>query len=549
GVSHDFAVIAADVVAADLDIVGFQEVDKNTTRNGNQDTMAILAEETGYYYGYSKAIDFQGGEYGTGILSRYEIVSYETIALPGPGEGRSMGHAVINVNGTQIDYYNTHLDWSSSAGRANQLAYIKEVFETQTLAILTGDLNTSTPEEYVPSFPLCNFANGLEEQYITNEDGAIDHIISTASTVKQTATGMIDEISNGHSDHNMLWADLEITPGTAALREEDGGFRWYEDGSYVTGWKTVGYDKMYFDPDTGLMVSEGFTDENGSYEFEEFTACGETLYRVPLVIEHEINYPYITNARGQDVTGKLTDGNVGTYIDGDDQSHWYFPPEETPIWYVQNGVLVIGGTGVLEDEGFARFNDEIDTIVVAPQDPTLKFGGDFGVYTGEILSEIRSGAFAGLTNVTKAYIPSNVTLAADAFDAGVTPALYRTAAKTLTVAPATGYGIFNENGKTVLKLSIKDGSNDLVLEEGQKIAVVYTDGEKNNEAGLFFCSALKYSEIQPTYENGQFIFDICAPVGGDQFIPVRQATYIANVYVLNADGSIAAQGSSAQFAI
>ena len=31
----DFAVIAADVVAADIDIVGFQEVDKNTTRNGN----------------------------------------------------------------------------------------------------------------------------------------------------------------------------------------------------------------------------------------------------------------------------------------------------------------------------------------------------------------------------------------------------------------------------------------------------------------------------------------------------------------------------------
>ena len=202
-----------------------------------------------------------------------------------------------------------------------------------------------------------------------------------------------------------------------------------------------------------------------------------------------------------------------------------------------------------EGENFGRFNDEIHTIVVAPQDPMIKYGGDFGVQTGVVLEKIDAGAFTGLTNVTKAYIPLNVVLDADAFDPGVTPTLYRSAAKELTVSPATGYGIFNENDKTVLKLSIKDNGNDLVLEEGQKIVVLYTDGEKNNEGGTFFCSALKYSEIQPTYENGQFIFDICVPVGLDQFIPVRQATYIANVYVLNADGSIAAQGSSAQFAI
>ncbi|MBQ9469068.1 MAG: endonuclease/exonuclease/phosphatase family protein, partial [Clostridia bacterium] len=543
GVAHDFTEIAVDIFDAELDIVGLQEVDKNTTRNGNQDTMAIIAEELGYYYGYSRAIDLQGGEYGTGILSKYPILSYETIALPGPGEGRSLGHAVIDVDGVELDYYNTHLEWSSGEGRRNQLAYIKQIFSEKKLAILTGDLNTSTPEEYVPSFPLCNFANGLENVYKTNEDGAIDHIISTRNRVKQLKTGMIDEISNGHSDHNMLWAELKILPEDA-LRAEDGGFRWYEDGVSLTGWQKIGYDDLYFDPATGLMVSEDFDE----YKFEEFAACGKTLYRTPLYIEKIITYPYITNARGADVTEKLTDGSVGTYIDGDDQSHWYFQPEG-PLWTIQNGVLVIGGIGTYEGGDLGRFNDEIDTIVVAPQDPTIKYGGDFGVKTGVVLEAIASGAFAGLTNVKKAYIPDNVTLADDAFDAGAQVTLYRTAAKALTVAPATGYGIVNEDGKTLLKLSVKDGDEDLTLDGTQKIVVVYTDGEKNNEAGSFFCSALKYSEIQPTYADGVFTFDICAPVGPDQFIPVRQATYIANVYVLNADGSIAAQGSSKQFAI
>ncbi len=127
--------------------------------------------------------------------------------------------------------------------------------------------------------------------------------------------------------------------------------------------------------------------------------------------------------------------------------------------------------------------------------------------------------------------------------------IFRTAAKKLTVAPATGYGLVNEGGKTLLKLTIKDGENDLALGAGQKIAILYTDGEKRNEAGSFFCSTIKYSETQPTYEGGVFTFDICAPDGENQFIPQFELTYIANVYVFNEDGSIAAQGSSEQFAI
>ena len=46
GVAHDFSVIAQDILGAGLDIVGLQEVDKNTTRNGGQDTMAIRAGNT-----------------------------------------------------------------------------------------------------------------------------------------------------------------------------------------------------------------------------------------------------------------------------------------------------------------------------------------------------------------------------------------------------------------------------------------------------------------------------------------------------------------------
>ena len=88
---------------------------------GGRNTLKILAEKAGYeYYYFCKAIDYQGGEYGTAIMSKYPIKSFEVIPLYGEDgiERRAMGHAVIDVNGTEIDYINTHLSYEKT--RTNQ---------------------------------------------------------------------------------------------------------------------------------------------------------------------------------------------------------------------------------------------------------------------------------------------------------------------------------------------------------------------------------------------------------------------------------------------
>ena len=538
-VRQNYTTLVKDCKDAGLDLVGFQEVDRFTNRSHFLDMMkemSICSNGRYPYYKFSKAINYDDGEYGTGILSSFPIESFEVIPLPGPGESRSLGHAVLNINGTLVDYYNTHLEWANASGRMAQLKYIKETFEKSEIWIFTADLNTPKPEEYAPSFPFANYANGLETVYITNEDGAIDNVISTRNRFIQTGTGMVNT-DGTHSDHNMLWADLELLP-EPALREDEDGIKFYVDGEPVKGPQTIGYEKMYFDPETGVMESEDFDD----YRFEEFTACGKTLYR--LTEEKVVAYPYITDPNGLDVTEQLTNGDLTDYLDG--HAHWYGWPEG-PLWTIQDGVLVIGGVYTLKPQGFSRFKDEIKTIIVAPQNPEIKYGGDFGVRTGVILEKINSGVFKGLDNIT-AYIPENVELSPAAFDEDAHVTLMRTVGKDLTVAPATGTGIVNDGGKTLLKLTIKDGDKDLALKEGQKIVTIYDDGEKNNE-GEFFCSALKYSALQPTYEDGVFTFDICAPIGPDQFIPQYSATYIVNIFVLNADGSVAAQGSTQQFVV
>ena len=540
-VHQNWTTIVNDCIEAGLDIVGFQEVDRNTNRSHGKDTMEELSKASNGrypYYGYSKAIEYDGGEYGTGILSSFPIESFDVTPLPGGGERRSLGHAVLNINGTLVDYYNTHLEWANASGRIQQLAYLKELFGEKECFIFTADLNTPKPREYAPSFPLCNYANGLLTNYITNVDGPIDNVISTRNRFIQKATGMVNT-DGTHSDHNMLWADLEMLP-EAALREEDGGYRFYVDGEYLKDWQVIGYEKMYFDPETGFVVGENFD----TYFFEPFRACGKPLFR----LEHGVDpvvYPYITDSIGYDCSEQLTDGNLSNYLDG--HAHWYNWPEG-PLWTIQNGILVIGGVYTLKDQNFKRFADEIHTIVVAPQDPTIKYGGDNGVRTGVTLEKIESGVFSGLVNVKKAYIPDNVELAPDAFDEGAEVTLFRGKGKKITVGLGVANGIVNEGGKTLLKLVLKDNDKVFELEEGQKVALFYIDGEKDNE-GEFFCSALKYSEIQPTLQDGVYVFDICAPVGPDQFIPQYSATYIVDVLILNPDGSVAAQGSTRQFSV
>ena len=538
-VRQNYTTLVKDCKDAGLDIVGFQEVDRFTKRSHYLDMMkemSICSNGRYPYYRFSKAINYDEGEYGTGILSSFPIVSFEVIPLPGPGESRSLGHAVLDINGTLVDYFNTHLEWANASGRMAQLKYIKETFENSDIWIFTADLNTPKPEEYAPSFPLANYANGLLTNYITNVDGPIDNVISTKNRFIQTNTGMV-QTDGTHSDHNMLWADLEFLPEPALL-EDDEGIKFLVDGEPLKGWQTLGYERMYFDPETGVMVSEDFDD----FHFEEFTACGKSLYR--LTDDKPVAYPYITDANKLDVTEPLTDGDLTNYIDG--HAHWYGWPEG-PVWTIQNGVLVIGGVYTLKDQNFKRFKDEIKTIIVAPQNPEIKYGGDFGVRTGVILEKINANVFKELDNVT-AYIPENVELSPKAFSEGANVKLFRTFGKDLAVAPATGTGFVNVGGKTLLKLTIKEEGKDLVLKEGQKIVTIYNDGEKNNE-GEFFCSALKYSELQPTYEEGIFTFDVCSPVGPDQFIPQYSATYIVNILVLNPDGSVAAQGASEQFAV
>ena len=81
----NFDVIADAIKKVDPDVVGFQEMRNVGPNEEYTDQTRILSEKTGLSHLYfGKAIDFEFGPYGNSLISRYPILSAQTISIPDP---------------------------------------------------------------------------------------------------------------------------------------------------------------------------------------------------------------------------------------------------------------------------------------------------------------------------------------------------------------------------------------------------------------------------------------------------------------------------------
>ena len=94
------------------DLVALQEVDKLVERTKRRDLPAELAKLTGLSVVFSNNYSFQGGEYGNAILSRFPIVSTTNLHYQKVNETEQRGllQAIVNVNGRNLAFLDTHLD-------------------------------------------------------------------------------------------------------------------------------------------------------------------------------------------------------------------------------------------------------------------------------------------------------------------------------------------------------------------------------------------------------------------------------------------------------
>ncbi len=149
----DIPRISKIIREVDPDFVALQEVDKNTKRSEGVDQAAEIARLNDMYFTYGKAIDFQDGEYGQALLSRYPLKNPEVLQLPNiknaDGSDREQRIAVIadsQLGEQTVRLIGTHLDHELNDLRVSQAETLLGVQTDHVdIAILAGDMN-SVPE-------------------------------------------------------------------------------------------------------------------------------------------------------------------------------------------------------------------------------------------------------------------------------------------------------------------------------------------------------------------------------------------------------------------
>ena len=192
------------------DFVALQEVDINTSRFTVpdsvrlQNTIAIMAEKCGMFGFFGRTIDFAGGYYGIGILSKYPCVSMLTHNLPNPAgtEPRVLLEGTFLLPGGTMKFSCTHLDHKSDSARAVQARFVLEKVATGTMpSVVAGDFNAKPGTEAIELMEksMVNLTCGNPTFPATAPVAKIDYIFGyPASKLRLLSTEVLDTLLSDH---------------------------------------------------------------------------------------------------------------------------------------------------------------------------------------------------------------------------------------------------------------------------------------------------------------------------------------------------------------
>ena len=151
----DLGRIADVIIQSNADLVALQEVDRGVERSNGVDQPAVLARLTGMHYAFEKLIDFQGGEYGNAVLSRYPIECHRNYFLPRrdlSSQQRGLLEVRVLVDSQPFVFYSSHFDHKSAQDRLDSVPIARCVLGRLGLpGILAGDLNAKPSSEEMSS--------------------------------------------------------------------------------------------------------------------------------------------------------------------------------------------------------------------------------------------------------------------------------------------------------------------------------------------------------------------------------------------------------------
>ncbi|MGI8617624.1 MAG: endonuclease/exonuclease/phosphatase family protein [Gemmatimonadaceae bacterium] len=157
----------ADVVkSTGADVALLQEVDINTRRSGRVDQPADLAELTELRPVFGRTLDYDGGEYGVAVLTRWPVTHDTTFGLHvtprqeragGSYEPRGVLHVLIATPHGPLHILNTHLDPSADDRFRRQeaaalLSLAERLRSSGETVFIGGDLNANPDSRVLGMF-------------------------------------------------------------------------------------------------------------------------------------------------------------------------------------------------------------------------------------------------------------------------------------------------------------------------------------------------------------------------------------------------------------
>lgn len=218
--------IADTVARSGAGIVGLQEVDRHFhERSDFVDQATWLAQTLGMHVAFGANLDLDPidpadprRQYGNAVLSTYPILSSTNTLLPleAGGEQRGLLEAVVEVDGTEVRAYSTHLQHDSQSARIAQIEAIRSYLansSSDSSVVLLGDLN-ATPdspeiaaivEDLTDSWEEAGVGDGFT--YSTDSPSVrIDYVLTSDDLTTRTAA----VIASDASDHLPVSATITI---------------------------------------------------------------------------------------------------------------------------------------------------------------------------------------------------------------------------------------------------------------------------------------------------------------------------------------------------
>ena len=149
--------IAAVIKSVEPHVVAVQEVDQGTARTVRVDQPAELARLTGMKCIFARNIDWEGGGYGTAVLTTLPVKGVEQHRLQSHYDGEQRGVQVVELGAGDdtVVFFATHLNYRPEEGeRLDSVKKIRTLLAgyAETPAILAGDLNASPDSETMRQF-------------------------------------------------------------------------------------------------------------------------------------------------------------------------------------------------------------------------------------------------------------------------------------------------------------------------------------------------------------------------------------------------------------